>query len=80
MFSDISISLYLYFFTKQKGLRKNTFLPNVMIFKMLPMFLPVHVSRSKKLKKEENSLFGGTPDTSSRHPCVPRHPGWEPLP
>ena len=23
--------------------------------------------------------FGGTPGTSSRHPSVPRHPGWEPL-
>jgi len=34
----------------------------------------------KELKKVVNSIFGGTPDTSSRHPCVPRHPGWEPLP
>jgi hypothetical protein len=24
-------------------------------------------------KKVENSIFGGTPDASSRHPCVPRH-------
>jgi len=24
-------------------------------------------------KKVENSIFGCTPDTSSRHPCVPRH-------
>ena len=23
--------------------------------------------------------IGGTPVTSSRHPSVPRHPGWEPL-
>jgi len=30
----------------------------------------------KELKKEVNSIFGGTRDTSSRHPCVPRHPGW----
>ncbi len=28
---------------------------------------------SKKTKKVVNSIFGGTPDTSSRHP------GWEPL-
>jgi len=34
---------------------------------------------SKKFKKVVNSIFGSTPDTSSRHPCVPRHPGWEPL-
>jgi len=33
----------------------------------------------KELKKEVNSIFGGTRDTSSRHPCVPRHPGWKPL-
>ncbi len=33
----------------------------------------------KKFKKVVNLIFGGTPDTLSRHPCVPRHPGWEPL-
>jgi len=32
---------------------------------------------SKTLKKTHNSIFGGTPSTSSRHPCVPRHPGSE---
>ncbi len=26
---------------------------------------------SKKIKKVVNSIFGGTPDTSSRHPCMP---------
>jgi len=36
--------------------------------------------RSKKTKKVVNAIFDGTPDTFSRHPCVPRHPGWEPLP
>ena len=25
-------------------------------------------------------ISGGTPDTISRHPSVPQHPGWEPLP
>ncbi len=33
----------------------------------------------KRTKKVLNSIFGGTPATSSRHPCVPRHPGWESL-
>jgi len=30
-------------------------------------------------KKTVNSLFGGTPDTSSRHLCTPQHPGWKSL-
>ncbi len=33
---------------------------------------------SKKTKKVVNSIFGGTPDTTSQYPCVPRHLGWEP--
>jgi hypothetical protein len=24
-------------------------------------------------------MIGGTPGNISRHPSVPRHPGWEPL-
>jgi len=27
-----------------------------------------------------NVIIGGTLGTSSRHPCVPLHPGWESLP
>jgi len=27
----------------------------------------------------KNPLFGGTPSSTSWHPCVPQHPGWEPL-
>jgi len=38
-----------------------------------------HPEWLKNLKGIVNSIFGGTPDTSSRHPYVPRHPGWEPL-
>jgi hypothetical protein len=29
---------------------------------------------SKRTKKVVNSIFGGSPDTSSRHPSVLRHP------
>ena len=29
--------------------------------------------------KFRDKTNGGTPGTSSRHPSVPRHPGWEPL-
>ncbi len=32
-----------------------------------------HSSKNKK------TVFGGTPSTSLRHPCVPLHPDWESL-
>ncbi len=39
----------------------------------------VLIKDSYYIKLYVNSLFGGTPGTSSQHPCVPRHPGWETL-
>jgi hypothetical protein len=33
----------------------------------------------KNQQKYSNSELGGTPDTSMRHPSVPRHPGCESL-
>ena len=31
-----------------------------------------------RFKEQWIAIIGGTPGTISRHPCVPRHPGWEP--
>ena len=36
-------------------------------------------SRFNRYKDQGIVTIGGTPVTCSRHPCVPRHPGWEPL-
>ena len=36
-------------------------------------------SWSYRYKDQGIVIFGGTPGTSSRHPSVPRHPGWESL-
>ena len=32
-----------------------------------------------RFKDQGIITFGGTPGTSSKYPCVPRHPGWESL-
>jgi hypothetical protein len=38
-----------------------------------------HFISKSLIKNSLYSIFGGTPDTSLCHPCMPRHPGWKSL-